>query len=139
LGKKLGLAIGDTVGSINVDKLYVAVYEDNGKAVDIADKMPDPMIRIYYFTPSGSLGNESLIKLKTVNLFDLLDKNKYGFNGVQDLICDQAGFLYQSTKWKKDYDYTLKHAVTDTMYFTCTLIQVAGFHIEFLFQIKQNT
>jgi hypothetical protein len=139
LGKKLGLVIGDTLVSINVDKLYVAVYEDNEKAVNIADKMPDPMIRIYYFTPSESTGNDILIKLKTVNLFDLLDKNKYGFKGVQDLICDQAGFFYQSAKWKDDYNYTLKHAETDTMYFTCTLIQSAGFHIEFLFQIKQNT
>jgi hypothetical protein len=139
LRKKLGLVIGDTVLSRNVDKLYVAVYEDNGKAVDIADKMPNPMIRIYYFISSGSPGNDSLKKLKTVNLFDLLDKNKYGFNGVQDLICDQAGFFYQSAKWKGDYDYTLKHAETNTTYFTCTLIQVAGFHIEFLFQIKQNT
>jgi hypothetical protein len=139
LGKKLGLVIGETGVGINVDKLYVAVYEDNGKAANIADKMPDPMIRIYYFTPSGSTGTDNLITMKTVDLFDLLDKKKYGFNGVQDLICDQAGFLYQSANWKGDYDYTLEHAETDTMYFTCTLTQVVGFHIEFLFQIKQKT
>jgi hypothetical protein len=139
LGKKLELAYGETVVGINVDKLYVAVYEEYRNVANIADKMPDPMIRIYYFIPSGSTETDSLITLKTVDLFDLLDKNKYGFNGVQDLICDQAGFFYQSANWKREYDYTLKHAETDTMYFTCTLIQSAGFHIEFLFQIKQKT
>jgi hypothetical protein len=91
----------------NVDKLYIAVYEDPGEAVNIADKMPDPMINIYYFKSSGSTGTDSLLKLKTVDLFDLLDKNKYGFTGVQDLICDQAGFFYQSQFWKVNYDYTL--------------------------------